>query len=43
MNEKLKDVFEKLEMLKDAIEQFSKEVDEERVIIKKNYFLKLNL
>ena len=41
MNEKLKDVFEKLEMLKDAIEQFSKEVDEERVIIKKELFSKI--
>jgi len=41
MNVKLKNVFEKLEMLKDAIEQFSKEVDEERLIIKKESFSKI--
>ena len=41
MNVKLKNVFEKLEMLKDAIEQFSREVDEERVIIIKESFSKI--
>jgi hypothetical protein len=41
MNEKLKNIFEKLEMLKDAIEEFSREVDEERVIIKKESFSKI--
>ncbi len=41
MNEKLKNVIEKLEVLKDAIEEFLKDGDEERVIIKKESFSKI--
>ena len=41
MNEKLKNVYEKLEMLKDAIEEFLKDGNEERVVIKKESFSKI--